>query len=60
MLLIAPFLAVEVWRAERRMNWRLGVRLGLLLLVGLIVLMLLLGSGGLAGAVDQRDGRSIR
>ncbi len=46
-LLIAPFLAVEAWRAERRMNWRLGIQLGLLLLVGLIGLMLLLGLAGL-------------
>ncbi len=47
LLLIAPFLVVEAWRAGRRMNWRVGVQLGLLLLVGLIGLMLLLGLAGL-------------
>ncbi len=46
-LLITPVLAVEAWRAERRMNWRLGISLGLLLLVGLIGLMLLLGLAGM-------------
>ncbi len=46
-LLIAPFLAVEAWRAGRRMNWRVGIVLGLLLLVGLIGAMLLLGLAGM-------------
>ncbi len=46
-LLIAPFLAFEAWRSERRMNWRLGFRVGLLVFVGFIVLMLLLGLAGM-------------
>src|SRR5690606_23653295 len=41
-LLIAPFLLLEARRAGNTMNWGGGIRLGLLILVGLIALMLLL------------------
>lgn len=46
LLLVAPFLAVEAWRAGRRMNWRFGIQTGGLILVGLFVLMLLLALVG--------------
>ncbi len=45
-LLIAPFLALEAWRAGRRMNWRIGLQIGALGLLGLIALMLLLAVVG--------------
>ncbi len=44
LLILAPFLAVEVWRAGRRINWGFGLKVGLLLLVGLFVLMLVLAA----------------
>lgn len=40
--LLAPFLIVEARRAGRSMNWGLGVKVGALILGGLIALMLLL------------------
>ncbi|MFN8447240.1 MAG: DUF2298 domain-containing protein [Anaerolineae bacterium] len=46
LLLVAPFLAVEAWRAGDRMNWRFGIRTGVTILVVLIVLMLVLALVG--------------
>ena len=46
LLLIAPFLAVEVWRAGARMNWQLGIQIGLFVLAVLVVAMLLLAALG--------------
>ncbi|MEP7293418.1 MAG: DUF2298 domain-containing protein, partial [Chloroflexota bacterium] len=45
-LLVAPFLALEAWRAGRRISWGLGVKIGLLILGGLILLMLALAALG--------------
>lgn len=48
-LLLPPYLAVEAWRAGRRMNWSLGVLLSVGVLALLIVMLLaLVGLGMLA------------
>ncbi len=65
MLLFVPFLAVEAWRARSRMNWRLGVEVGLGLVVLLFVLMFVLTivawlipdvRGAVLGFVDSNGG----
>ena len=45
-LLLIPFLAVEVWRAGWRMNWQLGIGVGVAVLLGLILFMILLAVVG--------------
>ena len=42
LLLLLFFMGVEIWRSGRRMNWRLGLQVGLLLLGGLFALMIIL------------------
>ncbi|MCC6803065.1 MAG: hypothetical protein IT319_09285 [Anaerolineae bacterium] len=46
LLLVAPFLGVEAWRAGARMNWGFGIRLGVLIVVGLLTLMIVLTAVG--------------
>jgi YYY domain-containing protein len=54
-LLLAPFIAVEAWRARGTLNLRLGVLTALGVLGGLIVLMALLTLvGALAGIVPPQ------
>ena len=42
LLLLLFFLGVEIWRSGRRMNWRLGLQAGLLVLGGLFAMMIVL------------------
>ena len=42
LLLLVFFMGIEIWRSGRRMNWRLGLQTGLLLLGGLFALMIIL------------------
>ncbi len=42
LLLLLFFVSMEIWRSGRRMNWRLGLKVGLLVLGGLFALMILL------------------
>lgn len=42
LLLLAAFLALEVWRGRGALHWRLGLQTGLILLVALIGLMIVL------------------
>lgn len=41
LLILVPFIAIELWRARGRLNWRFGIQTGLTVLVILIALMIL-------------------
>lgn len=65
LLILSPFLVIEIWRARDRMNWRLGLMAagGLLLALLLIVLVLVLAGtlvpqlrSAALGFVDQNGG----
>ncbi|HVU10766.1 MAG TPA: DUF2298 domain-containing protein [Phototrophicaceae bacterium] len=65
LLLFVPFMLVEIWRARARMNWRLGVEVGLGLIVLLFALMFVLTivawlipdvRGAVLGFVDANGG----
>lgn len=47
LILIAPFLGLEAWRARGRMSWRLGIQAAVLVIVGLLLAMILLTALGL-------------
>jgi uncharacterized membrane protein len=42
LLILVPYLAVEVWRARGRMNWRVGFWSAIGTLLGFVIMMLLL------------------
>jgi YYY domain-containing protein len=55
LLLLAPFLMVEAWRAGWRMNWGLGVTAALLILVALVGVMALMIVIGLTVPALRQD-----
>lgn len=53
-LLLAPYLGYEIWRGRHQMNWKLGIRVILALLLGLIsFLVVLFIAGAILSTVRQ-------